>query len=142
MVFGEPATAYVLNLAVVGSERHLAGSLRLFADLRARARRFSIRRLYFHSRVIGFAGWLADEFPDADPTALPPAERLRLAQRYSKSTMPNDNTRPLDRLLRMYVDRGCQVLGVTSGWSLDRLSLGYGVLCRRDLPPQPRSAPA
>lgn len=55
-------------------------------------------------------------------------QRRRLAETYANVTLNNDPTRPLDPLLRMNVDSGGQMLGVVAGWSIDRPSLGYGVL--------------
>jgi hypothetical protein len=98
---------YVVNLAVAPPGQTRATAVDLVVGTRLAWAH--VREVTFRSRLPGFAAWLGEQLPGVDPTTLTEQVRTEMAERYWQlSTTRFGVSRPIDPLLRLYVEMGCQ----------------------------------
>lgn len=122
---------WIANFAVVAPAANDASALDLILDGSQQFRSRGKRAVYFMSRLPGLRAWVAARHPGSDIELMTYEDRRAAAECYWRSTAEQaGRQRPIDELLRMYVDIGAQPLQLVAGWPLDRASLGFGVFCR------------
>ncbi|MBX6334319.1 hypothetical protein IRY61_03205 [Candidatus Saccharibacteria bacterium] len=133
--------AYIVNLAI--HPKHQGGErFRLWAEALKIGQERGIKKAYFESRLPGFDEWVQSwaiqqyrEVAKKSGQSAPTIDDL--AQMYWQIKEPTraGDEKPLDPLLRIYVDFGAKPLKlVKDAWKPDKSSHGYGVLCEYELP--------
>jgi hypothetical protein len=124
--------SYIVNLAIRPDKQGSTDSLKLFRDAIDYGIENGINRTFFESRLPNFRRWVTRNHGEVTDEA----ELDSLAEEYWQSTrLIRGRQRPVDRLLRSYVNLGAEPLKlVKDAWKEDGPSRGYGVLCEYEVP--------